>query len=287
MPRKFAFLVFIAFIALNLSCRTQKNEPTAESKETEVKAAAVDPKETTIRNVTNETIKYSIKSSNSAGDPIDKTIAVGAIDRYAGDNDLDIYFPREGERIRYRLDRGMPYSFRDDENGNLELYDGSHGRVDAVDLAPFVATPSKVVDKMLEMADLDEKDVLYDLGCGDGRIVITAAAKYGTRGIGIDIDPIRIEESQVNAKTSQVEDLVEFRLGDATKMDFSEATVVTLYLLTESNELLRPLLEEQLKSGTYVLSHNYHIPGWEEKEVDYASLEDEEGEIHNIYVYKR
>lgn len=287
MPRKFAFLIFIAIIALNLSCHTQKNESNAEAKETEEKTAAVDQKETTIRNVTKETIKYSIKPSNSAGDPIEKTVAVGAIDRYAGNTNLDIFFPRKGERIRYRLDRGMPYSFRDDENGDLELYDGSHGRIDAADLAPFVATPSQVVDRMLKMANLDEKDVLYDLGCGDGRIVITAAAKYGTRGIGIDIDPIRIEESQVNAKTSQVEDLVEFRLGDATTMDFSDATVVTLYLLTESNELLRPLLEKQLKPGTYVLSHNYHIPGWEDKEIDYTSLNDEEGEAHNIYVYKR
>ena len=287
MPRKLAFLILAVVLAFTLSCQERTSESKAENKATGVKSASVALKETTIRNVTKEPVKYSIKPALSPGDPEGKTLAVGAIDRYPGNKDLDIIFPRNGERIKYRLDRGMPYSFRYDENGELELYDGSHGRTDAVDLAPFVATPSNIVDCMLEMADLDEKDVLYDLGCGDGRIVITAAKRYGTRGVGIDIDPVRIQESQANARAAQVEDLVEFRLGDATKMDFSEATVVTLYLLTESNELLRPLLEAQLKPGAYVLSHNYHMPGWEEKEIDYASLQDEDGESHNIYVYKR
>jgi SAM-dependent methyltransferase len=188
---------------------------------------------------------------------------------------------------KYLLDSKMPYSFRYDENGQLELYEGSHGRDDAEDLAPFVATPMLVVEKMLEMADLDGDDVLYDLGCGDGRIVITAAKKYGARGVGIDLSLERIEESRTNAKEAGVENLVEFRREDATKSDISQATVVTIYLLTESNELLRPILEKQLKPGTLVISHNYDIPGWEKKEIDYTSIKTQDDEEHMIYLYQK
>lgn len=108
-----------------------------------------------------------------------------------------------------------------DENFELELYDGSHGRSDAPDLAPYVPTPDEVVEKMLAMAQIDKDDILYDLGCGDGRIVITAAKKYGIRGVGIDIDPLRISESNANALYAGVENLVDFRLQDVLKVDFS------------------------------------------------------------------
>ncbi|UCC41685.1 MAG: class I SAM-dependent methyltransferase [Candidatus Aminicenantes bacterium] len=200
---------------------------------------------------------------------------------------MDISFQRDEETISYQLDSGMPYSFRYNENDELELYEGSHGREDAPDLAPFVPTPMAVVEKMLQMANIDKNDVLYDLGCGDGRIVITAAERYGIRGVGIDIDPQRIKEANAAAKMAGVENLVKFRLQDVMTVDFSEATVLALYLLEESNELLRPLFERYLRPGTYVVSHNYPIPGWEEKEIHFASLMAEDNEEHDIYLYRR
>jgi len=189
--------------------------------------------------------------------------------------------------ITYNLQPGTPYSFRYDNKNVIQLYEGAHGREDAVDLAPFVPTPMAVVERMLEMAKVSSSDIVYDLGCGDGRIVITAAKKYGAHGIGIDIVPQRIKESKEGARKEGVEKLVKFRLGDVMKMDFSKATVITLYLLPESNELMRPLLEKQLKPGTRVVSHNYSIPGWEGKELEVVELDDGNGKSHTIFLYKR
>ena len=276
-------LVSIAWIFVGCPA-DYKNDQTFQPN---ASATAQKKKETTIRNVTNETIHYTIKPYNSDGEPMEMTIEAGAIDRFPGDVAVKAAYQRGGKTIVYRLEPGTPYSFRYDENDELELYEGSHGRADAPDLAPFVPTPMAVVEKMLELAKVDRNDVLFDLGCGDGRIVIAAARKYGARGVGIDIEPQRIRESNVNAKLAGVEKLVEFRLQDVTKADFSKATVVTLYLLLESNELIRPLLEKQLKPGTYVVSHNYSIPGWEKKEIDFVSLQAEDGKEHDIYIYRR
>lgn len=124
---------------------------------------------------------------------------------------------------------------------------------------PYVPTPQAVVDKMLEMGRVRRSDVLYDLGCGDGRIVVTAAKKHGARGVGIDIDPVRIEEAKQNAQQAGVTDRVEFRVGDLFESDFSNASVVTLYLLPEINLKLRPQLWRQLKVGTRVVSHAFNM----------------------------
>jgi ribosomal protein L11 methylase PrmA len=169
----------------------------------------------------------------------------------------------------------------------LDLFLGSHGRADAVDLAPYVPTPSVVVDRMLKMANVTDLDVLYDIGCGDGRIVIAAARTYGASGVGIDIDPKMVERSRSNARAAGVESKVRFVCMDATKADVSPATVVTLYLLPESNALLRPLLEKQLRPGTRVISHNYIIAGWEKKQTQSLALKDESGADHNVYLYVR
>jgi SAM-dependent methyltransferase len=126
-------------------------------------------------------------------------------------------------------------------------------------LAPFVATPDDVVDRMLELAQVTRADIVYDLGSGDGRIPIAAARKYGARGVGIEIDPLRIRESMANAKAAGVEHLVEFRLGDALATDVSDATVVTLYLLSSSNAKLRPVLTKQLKPGARIVSHAFSM----------------------------
>ena len=135
-------------------------------------------------------------------------------------------------------------------------------------LAPYVPTPEDVVERMLTLAEVKAGDVVYDLGCGDGRIPI-AAAKRGARGIGVDIDPRRIEESKANAKAAGVEQLVEFRLQDAMTVDVSPATVVTLYLLSSSNLKLRPMLTKQLKTGSRIVSHAFSMGyEWPAEKVD-------------------
>ena len=124
---------------------------------------------------------------------------------------------------------------------------------------PYVPTPQPVVDKMLEMGKVGKNDVLYDLGCGDGRIVVTAAKEKGARGVGIDIDPQRIAEAKQNAQQAGVNDRVEFRVGNLFEADFSPASVVTLYLLPDINRKLRPQLWRQLKVGTRVVSHAFDM----------------------------
>lgn len=126
----------------------------------------------------------------------------------------------------------------------------------------YVPTPPEVVAKMLEVAKVTKNDVLYDLGSGDGRIPISAAQKFGTRGVGIDIDSERIKEANENAKKAKVTDKVTFRQQDLFTTDFSEATVVTLYLLPELNVKLRPILFKQLKPGTRIVSHAFDMGDW-------------------------
>jgi SAM-dependent methyltransferase len=123
----------------------------------------------------------------------------------------------------------------------------------------YVPTPQPVVDGMLEIAKVGPKDMVYDLGCGDGRIVVTAARDRGARGVGIDIDPQRIAEARQNAEAAGVTKRVEFLVADLFKSNFSRATVVTLYLLPQLNERLRPQLWRQLKVGTRVVSHAFDM----------------------------
>jgi SAM-dependent methyltransferase len=124
---------------------------------------------------------------------------------------------------------------------------------------PFEPTPQSVANRMLEIARVNKDDLLYDLGSGDGRIVITAAKKYGARGVGIDLDPQRVAEARTNAKEAGVEDKVKFVVGDLFKTDFSDATVVTLFLFPNVNRQLRPELWKQLKVGTRVVSHYWDM----------------------------
>lgn len=130
----------------------------------------------------------------------------------------------------------------------------------------YVPTPQPVVDAMLEMAEVKKGDVLYDLGSGDGRIPITAAKKYGVRGTGIDINPQRIAEANENAQREGVTELVTFKEADLFEEDFSDADVVTLYLLDSLNEKLRPRLLAELKPGTRIVSHAFRMGDWEPEE---------------------
>lgn len=126
-------------------------------------------------------------------------------------------------------------------------------------LAPYIPTPEDVVDRMLAFAHVTKDDVVYDLGCGDGRIPIAAARKYGARGVGLDIDGKLIDLATSNAKAAGVEGLVQFRVQNVLEADVSSATVVTLYLLSSSNERLRPMLTRQLRPGARIVSHAFSM----------------------------
>ena len=157
-------------------------------------------------------------------------------------------------------------------------------RPDAPQLAPYVPTPQDVVDRMLSLAGVGKNDVVYDLGCGDGRIPITAARRYGARGVGVDIDPQRIKEANANASAAGVTGLVSFKLQDAMKTDVSEATVVTLYLLSASNLKLRPILTRQLKPGSRIVSHSFGMGDWRAEKVD--SFVDANGRSQTLYLWR-
>ncbi|HEX5612617.1 MAG TPA: class I SAM-dependent methyltransferase [Burkholderiales bacterium] len=128
--------------------------------------------------------------------------------------------------------------------------------------APYVVTPYEVVDEMLRLAKVGPQDVVFDLGCGDGRIVIEAARRHGARGVGIDIDPARIVEANAGARRAGVSARVHFAVQDLFQTDFSSASVVTLYLFPEMNAKLRPKLLADLKPGSRIVSHQFGIEGW-------------------------
>src|SRR5262252_4593881 len=127
---------------------------------------------------------------------------------------------------------------------------------------PYVPSPNQVVDSMLKLADVKKTDVVYDLGCGDGRIVISAAKNFGARGVGIDINPVRISEAKENARKAGVENLVRFEENDLFQADIGEASVVTLFLLSSINLKLRPKLLQDLKPGTRVVSNTFDMGDW-------------------------
>lgn len=147
---------------------------------------------------------------------------------------------------------------------------------------PYVPTPDAVVARMLEVANVGPDDLLYDLGSGDGRIVVTAAKKYGARGVGYDLNPKRIEESNANAQAAGVADRVRFVQQDLFEADLSGATVVTLYLLPSVNLKLRPKLLKDLAPGTRVVSHNYGMGDWEAISVDEIDVD---GAKHHVYYW--
>jgi SAM-dependent methyltransferase len=133
---------------------------------------------------------------------------------------------------------------------------------------PFVRSTPEVIDRMLELARVKPGDVVYDIGSGDGAIIIQAAKKYGVRGVGIEIDEDLVLRARNNAFKEKVDHLVEFHVQDAFTVDISPATVVTLYMLPEFNAKLRPILDRQLKPGTRVVSHDYPIEGWRPDRVE-------------------
>ena len=147
----------------------------------------------------------------------------------------------------------------------------------------FVATDLEVVNAMLTLANVTRDDVVYDLGCGDGRIVIAAAKEFGARGVGVDLDPQRIREAQTNAVRAGVADRVTFRVQDVFDTDIQLATVVTLFLSPELNARLRPKLTSQLKPGTRIVSHRYGIGDWVPERTETLSVR---GTRNHIFLWR-
>ena len=137
---------------------------------------------------------------------------------------------------------------------------------------------------MLALAGVTKNDVVYDLGCGDGRIVIAAARTFGARGVGVDIDPVRVAEAQRNAALAKVEHLVTFRVEDALATDVSPATVVTLYLLASQNVAIKPALMQRLRPGARVVSHNFAMGDWDPDVVDTFTSADRQ--TRTLYLWR-
>jgi cyclopropane fatty-acyl-phospholipid synthase-like methyltransferase len=150
-------------------------------------------------------------------------------------------------------------------------------------LAPFVPTPEDVVERMLKLAEVTSRDVVYDLGCGDGRIIITAATKYGARGVGVDIEPYWVAESRSSAQKAGVDHLVTFSLQDAMTVDLSAATVVMLYLVHWSTSKLQPIIKRQVKPGTRVVSHSFTMGDW--TPVKTETFTDASGSVRRLYLW--
>lgn len=177
----------------------------------------------------------------------------------------ELAFNHDDELIDELRDLGYnidDYALSDPGFRDLDFADYSSDQSDVVLDVPFIPSDEKIVNAMLDLAEIHSKDVLYDLGCGDGRIVVAAALERNTHGVGIDIDPMRIAEAFEYASYSGVEYLVNFIEGDLLEADFSQATVVTLYLLDLVNIQLRPRMLDELRPGTRIVSHAFNMGDW-------------------------
>lgn len=151
-------------------------------------------------------------------------------------------------------------------------------------LAPYVNSPEHAVDKMLQMANLKSGETLYDLGCGDGRILIAAASRFQVNAVGIEISRHLVRKASENVKKAGLQDRVKVVHGNFMDTNLSRADVVTLYLATTANESLRPNLEKYLRPNTRVVSYDYPIPGW--NPIDTSSTDGLHGATHTIYLYE-
>jgi len=150
-------------------------------------------------------------------------------------------------------------------------------------LAPYVPTPQSVLEKLLEAAEIKPGEVVYDLGSGDGRVLITAAKKYRARAVGVEISPKLVRSAMENIKREGLADRCQVIHGDLLEVDVSDADVVVLYLLTSSNEEVRPRLEKYLKPGSRVVSHDFEVRGWKAERIEQAKAHNR---MHYIYVYR-
>lgn len=240
-----------------------------------------------ISNDTDQTIKFHTRILHSGDEPDYDSLSPGETETLLGRNVLEFQIvPKELARL-YFLAPGEDYSIRIIDGQDLKLFQKVKGYQEAVMLAPFVPSPMVVIERMLSLAGVSKDSVVYDLGCGDGRVVIAAAKIYGARGVGIDIDPELIAEARKNASDAGVETLAEFREGDIFQTSLTEATHVYVFLFPDSNRLLRPYLEKQLKKGTTVASLGFNFPAWEDRLTGWHDILDDEGYHRIVYIYER
>jgi uncharacterized protein (TIGR03000 family) len=213
---------------------------------------------------------YTLKATWKAADGKEQT-RTQTVQVYPGKTTEVDFFKKDGKNGK-----------TDDKDRTAGGGEGATGRAPRPPDVPYVPSPPAVVDKMLDMAKIKKDDVVYDPGCGDGRIVIAAAKKYGCKAYGFDIDPDRVKEARENVKKEKVEDLVTIEEKDAFTLDLSKATVVMLYMTREFNARFLPQLEK-LKAGARVVSHDY--PVGTVKEDDKVTL-DVGGRTHTVYLYK-
>ncbi|MFP4006837.1 MAG: class I SAM-dependent methyltransferase [Spirulinaceae cyanobacterium] len=150
----------------------------------------------------------------------------------------------------------------------------------------YIPTPHNVTRSLLDFAKVTSSDILYDLGSGDGRILIEAAQRWGTRGVGIDIDPKRIQQAQENTQTARVSDLIEFRQEDLFKSDFHQATVVFIYLLPHLNLRLRSRLKRQLQPGSRIISKDFDLGDWPPLHTLFLPAKTEDDEEVTLYYWR-
>ncbi len=149
---------------------------------------------------------------------------------------------------------------------------------------PYVPTPEPVVRAMLKLANAGPEDIVYDLGCGDGRILVIAVKEFNVKkAVGIEIREDKVAEARENIRKAGIEDRAKVIHGDMFEVDISEATIVTLFLLTSVNERLKPKFERELKNGTRIVSHEFRIPGWQPKKV--VDIKDNNFITHTVYLY--
>lgn len=240
-----------------------------------------------IHNDTDAEIKFQTRILHTEDEPDVYFLAPGETRTLLGRKVLEFQIlPEELSRLYY-LAPGEDYSVRKIDGKDFKIFQKVKGYEEAVMLAPFVPSPDQVIERTLSLVGVTKDSIVYDLGCGDGRVVIAAARIYGARGVGIDINPELIEEARQNARASGVEDLVEFRVGDVFQTSLTEATLVYVFLFPDSNRLLRPYLEKQLKKGTTVASLGFDFPAWEDRLTGLHDIVDEDGFHRIVYVYER
>jgi len=153
-------------------------------------------------------------------------------------------------------------------------------------LAPYYPTPETIVERMLRFGSLKSGEKMFDLGSGDGRIVIMAARKFGADSTGVEFDKNLWKQSADRIKSLGLESKARIILGDVMQQDYSSADLVTVYLLPSSNDKLRPILEKQLKKGTRIVAHDFEFSGWMPEKTEVIE-DDGEGRSHTLYLYRR
>ncbi len=165
---------------------------------------------------------------------------------------------------------------------SLASAQGPAGSMYSHSLAPYVPSPEPIVDRMLEIANLKPGEVLYDLGCGDGRVLIAAVQKYHAKAVGVELNSKIYKRAEDRINLLGLQNHIQLIHGDLLDVDLSDADVVTLYLMRSSNEGLRPRLEKFLKPGARVVAHDYPVPGWKPNRVEEAETD---SHVHTVYLY--